>query len=239
MRLADQLKKKESNAQCRIPALILHGDDAQKFESLVAASDLSATKLAAKLIGHVLSTDTSIKELLESQSTKPSFPKKIHQRSSRKKYQLFNQPCRGFMASKVARLTDSADTAAVPLLSQLHSRTAEPSELLPLADNTDFCAAAHHICGRLQRPLLSSCASHSASCAHFEIKLPNVKSAGFLRPSSVVAVTTQSDGFSSLGLSARFMNHTPRKSFGLALVLICAWMTIHPSCGDSFLKYSK
>jgi hypothetical protein len=76
MKLADQLKKKESNAQCRISALILHGDDAQKFEALVSVSDLSATKLAAKLIGHVLATDTSIKELLESQSSKPPVIKK-------------------------------------------------------------------------------------------------------------------------------------------------------------------
>ncbi len=64
-------------------------------------------------------------------------------------------------------------------------------------------------------------------------------SATFLRHRCFVAVATQSTQGSSLGLSARFMNHTPRKSFGLALVLINGWMTIHPSRGDSFLTYSK
>jgi hypothetical protein len=84
MKLADQLKKKESNAQCRIPALILHGDDAQKFEALVSVSNLSATKLAAKLIGHVLATDASIKELLASQSAKPAQAKKDSSREQQK-----------------------------------------------------------------------------------------------------------------------------------------------------------
>lgn len=84
MKLADQLKKKESDATYRIPALVLHGDDAQKFETLVSASDLSATKLAAKLIGHVLCTDASIKELLESQPTKSGLHKKDQAKEQQK-----------------------------------------------------------------------------------------------------------------------------------------------------------
>lgn len=124
------------------------------------------------------------------------------------------------MPSKVARLTDSADTAAVTLLSQIHSRTAEPSELLPTADNTDFCSAAHHIYGRFQRPISISirCTPHRTFI--LKIKTVEQQSATFLRDRCFVAVATRSTQVSSLGLSARFIYHTPLKSFGLALVLI-------------------
>jgi hypothetical protein len=131
------------------------------------------------------------------------------------------------MASKVARLTDSVETAAVTLLSQIHSRTAEPSELLPPADNTDFCAAAHHIYGRLRRPVFFSCVSDSVSYAHSKIRSVCLKSANFLRSSLVVAVATQSTPVSCLGLSARFMNHTPRNANALLWHIGCKCTQVH------------
>lgn len=74
--LAEKLKKPESDATCRIPAIALHGDVAHQFQLLVAASDQSATRTAAALIQHVLSTDASIKKLIESQNGKPLLAKK-------------------------------------------------------------------------------------------------------------------------------------------------------------------
>jgi hypothetical protein len=130
------------------------------------------------------------------------------------------------MASKVARLTDSAEPAAVTLLSQIHSRTAEPSELLPPADNTDFCSAALHIYRRLRRPAFSSCASHSASFRHFEIKLLNVNSANFCAHYRLSRLRRDPTNVNSLGLSARFMNHTPTKSCGLVWSLVMRWVIV-------------